>query len=60
MVDGGGNRTLGGDVMLGVEKDNVQLQWQGGSDIVADGLCEIHGAQSFWTWVSLQRTTGRS
>lgn len=41
-----GNRTLGGDVMLRVEKDNVQLQWQGGTDIVTDRFGEVHGAQS--------------
>jgi len=41
---GGENRTLGGDVMFGVKEDNVQFQWQSGTDIVTDGLGEVHGA----------------
>ena len=53
----GENRTLGGDVMLGIEKDNVQLQWQGGPDIVTDRLGEVHGAQSLWNLVGLWMTT---
>jgi hypothetical protein len=44
---GGKNHTLGGNVMIGVEKDNVQLQWQGGADVVADGLSEVNRTQPF-------------
>lgn len=43
----GKNLTLSGNVMVGVEEDHVQLQWQGGADVVADGLGEVHCTQSF-------------
>ena len=55
-----GNRTLGGDVMFRVEKDNIQLQRQGGTDIVTDWLGKVHGAQSLWTQVSSRRTKNRN